>query len=96
MLVGVVRRELRGTQTLIKITRDNVKVQKDILQVTPTDTAAALTQVSSAVPRSPDRYYESLSSNHRTFARVVSQSLIWILKSNGEVNVRPGRNDVSR
>jgi branched-chain amino acid transport system substrate-binding protein len=44
---------------------------EDILQVTPTDTAAALTQVSSAVPRSPDRYYESLSSNHRTFARVV-------------------------
>jgi branched-chain amino acid transport system substrate-binding protein len=44
---------------------------QDVLQVTPTDTAAALTQVSSAVPRSPDRYYESLSSNHRTFARVV-------------------------
>ena len=44
---------------------------QDILQVTPTDTAAALTQVSAAVPRSPDRYYESLSSNHRTFARVV-------------------------
>ena len=44
---------------------------EDILQVTPTDTAAALTQVSPAVPRSPDRYYESLNSNHRTFARVV-------------------------
>ncbi len=44
---------------------------EDVLQVTPTDTAAALTQVSPAVPKSPDRYYESLSSNHRTFARVV-------------------------
>ena len=33
---------------------------EDLLQVTPTDTAAALTQVSSAVPGSPDRYYESL------------------------------------
>jgi branched-chain amino acid transport system substrate-binding protein len=44
---------------------------QDILQVTPTDTAAALTQVTAAVPKSPNRYYESLSSNGRTFARVV-------------------------
>jgi branched-chain amino acid transport system substrate-binding protein len=44
---------------------------EDLLQVTPTDTAAALTQSSVAVPNSPNRYYESLSSNGRTFARVV-------------------------
>jgi branched-chain amino acid transport system substrate-binding protein len=44
---------------------------QDILQVSPTDTALALTQVSPAVSRSPNRYYESLSSNGRTFARVV-------------------------
>jgi branched-chain amino acid transport system substrate-binding protein len=44
---------------------------QDLLQVTPTDTAAALTQVNTAVPGSPNRYYESLSSYGRTFARVV-------------------------
>jgi branched-chain amino acid transport system substrate-binding protein len=44
---------------------------QDLLQVTPTDTALALTQSSAAVPNSPNRYYESLSSNGRTFARVV-------------------------
>jgi branched-chain amino acid transport system substrate-binding protein len=44
---------------------------QDLLQVTPTDTAAALTQVTSTVPNSPNRYYESLSSYGRTFARVV-------------------------
>jgi branched-chain amino acid transport system substrate-binding protein len=44
---------------------------QDLLQVTPTDTAAALTQVNAAVPGSPNRYYESLGSYGRTFARVV-------------------------
>ncbi len=44
---------------------------QQLLQVTPTDTALALTQSSAAVPSSPKRYYESLSSNGRTFARVV-------------------------
>jgi hypothetical protein len=44
---------------------------QDILQVSPTDTAIELTQSSPAVSGSPDLYYESLSSNGRTFARVV-------------------------
>jgi ABC-type branched-subunit amino acid transport system substrate-binding protein len=44
---------------------------QDILQVSPTDTAVEETQQSAAVPNSPTRYYESLSSNGRTFARVV-------------------------
>jgi branched-chain amino acid transport system substrate-binding protein len=45
---------------------------QDLLQVTPTDTAAALTQASSSVPGAPNRYYESLSTYGRTFARVVA------------------------
>jgi branched-chain amino acid transport system substrate-binding protein len=44
---------------------------QDLLQVTPTDTAVALTQSTATVPNSPNRYYESLSNNGRTFARVV-------------------------
>jgi branched-chain amino acid transport system substrate-binding protein len=44
---------------------------QDLLQVTPTDTAAALTQVTPVVPNSPNRYYQSLGSYGRTFARVV-------------------------
>lgn len=44
---------------------------QQVLQVTPTDTAVEVTQHSPAVPNSPDRYYESLSANGRTFARVV-------------------------
>jgi branched-chain amino acid transport system substrate-binding protein len=44
---------------------------QDLLQVTPTDTAAALTQVTPSVPNSPNRYYESLGNFGRTFARVV-------------------------
>jgi branched-chain amino acid transport system substrate-binding protein len=44
---------------------------QDLLQVTPTDTAAALTQVNATVPDSPNRYYESLGTYGRTFARVV-------------------------
>jgi hypothetical protein len=45
-----------------------------VLQVTPTDTALELTTASPAVPGSPNRYYESLSANGRTFARVVPTS----------------------
>jgi hypothetical protein len=45
-----------------------------VLQVTPTDTALELTTASLAVPGSPNRYYESLSANGRTFARVVPTS----------------------
>jgi branched-chain amino acid transport system substrate-binding protein len=44
---------------------------QDLLQVSPTDTAVALTQVSPAVPRSPGLYYESAKNYGRTFARVV-------------------------
>jgi branched-chain amino acid transport system substrate-binding protein len=44
---------------------------EDLLQVSPTDTAAELTQSSTAVPGSPGVYYESLSTYGRTFARVV-------------------------
>jgi branched-chain amino acid transport system substrate-binding protein len=44
---------------------------QNVLQVTPTDTAVEQTQHSPAVANSPDRYYESLSGNGRTFARVV-------------------------
>lgn len=44
---------------------------QDMLQVSPTDTAVALTQATSAVPNSPDLYYESLKTYARTFARVV-------------------------
>lgn len=46
----------------------------DLLQVSPTDTALELTQSTPAVPGAPDIYYESLSSNGRTFARVVPTS----------------------
>lgn len=44
---------------------------QDILQVSPTDTAVELTQSVPEVSGSPGNYYESLSSNGRTFARVV-------------------------
>lgn len=42
----------------------------DLLQVSPTDTFAPLTQSDPAVPGAPTRYYESLSAYGRTFARV--------------------------
>jgi branched-chain amino acid transport system substrate-binding protein len=42
-----------------------------LLQVTPDDTAIGLTQATPAVPSSPDTYYQSLSTNGRTFGRVV-------------------------
>jgi hypothetical protein len=43
----------------------------DVLQVSPTDTAGELTQKTPAIPDAPQRYYESLSTYGRTFARVV-------------------------
>ena len=46
--------------------------------------------VASARPGGPDR------AQVRVLAVPVSQSWIWALKSNGEVNVRPGRNEVSK
>jgi branched-chain amino acid transport system substrate-binding protein len=45
-----------------------------ILQVSPTDTALELTQTTPAVSGAPNRYYENLSSYHRTFARVIPAS----------------------
>lgn len=44
---------------------------QDLLQVSPTDTAVALTQATPAVPSSPGLYYEAQKSYGRTFARVV-------------------------
>lgn len=44
---------------------------EDVLQVSPTDTALALTQKSQAVSGSPGDYYESAKTYGRTFARVV-------------------------
>ena len=44
---------------------------QDLLQVSPTDTALELTQSTAAVPGAPNRYYESLKTYGKTFARVV-------------------------
>jgi branched-chain amino acid transport system substrate-binding protein len=44
---------------------------EDVLQVSPTDTAVELTRSTPAISNTPDRYYESLGANGRTFARVV-------------------------
>lgn len=49
---------------------------EDVLQVSPTDTAVELTRSSPAIPNTPGRYYESLSTNGRTFARVVPNSAL--------------------
>jgi ABC-type branched-subunit amino acid transport system substrate-binding protein len=62
---------------------------QDVLQVSPTDTAAALTQTTPAVKGAPRRYYESLSTYGRTFARLVpttaveAQAVIGEMKSLG-------------
>ena len=48
---------------------------EDVLQVSPTDTAIALTQSSAAVPGAPDDYYEAQKSYGRTFARVTPSAL---------------------
>jgi ABC-type branched-subunit amino acid transport system substrate-binding protein len=42
----------------------------DLLQVSPYDTAIALTQATPAVPGSPNKYYEALRTYGRTFGRV--------------------------
>jgi ABC-type branched-subunit amino acid transport system substrate-binding protein len=44
---------------------------QDVLQVSPTDTALELTQSTPVIPKTPDRYYESFSTNGHTFARLV-------------------------
>lgn len=49
---------------------------QNLLQVSPTDTAAALTQTTAAVANSPNKYYESLSANGRTFGRVVPTTAV--------------------
>ncbi len=62
---------------------------EDLLQVSPTDTAVAETQFTPAIPGSPDLYYESLKTYHRTFARVVpstaleSRALVSLMQSLG-------------
>ena len=42
-----------------------------LLQLSPTDNAVELTQPSPVVANSPTKYYEALSTNKRTFGRVV-------------------------
>jgi branched-chain amino acid transport system substrate-binding protein len=49
---------------------------QDLLQVSATDTAAELTQKTPAVSGAPQKYYESLSTNGRTFARVVPTTVL--------------------
>jgi branched-chain amino acid transport system substrate-binding protein len=49
---------------------------QNLLQVSPTDTASALTEKTAAVSNSPNKYYESLSANGRTFARVVPTTAV--------------------
>ena len=44
---------------------------EDLLQVSPTDTALELTTATPAVPGAPNRYFESLKTYGKTFARVV-------------------------
>jgi branched-chain amino acid transport system substrate-binding protein len=47
---------------------------QDLLQVSPTDNALELTSSTPAVPGAPKKYYESLATYGRTFARVVPSS----------------------
>ena len=56
--------------------QDSVEItnELDLLQVSPTDTAAYLTQHTPAIPGAPDMYYPSRSSYHETFARVTPNS----------------------
>jgi ABC-type branched-subunit amino acid transport system substrate-binding protein len=49
---------------------------QDLLQVSPTDTALELTQATGAVPGAPNKYYESLKTYGRTFARVVPSTAL--------------------
>jgi branched-chain amino acid transport system substrate-binding protein len=43
----------------------------DLLQVSPYDTAIGLTEATAAVPGASGKYYEALSTNGRTFGRVI-------------------------
>ncbi|MDQ6605882.1 MAG: hypothetical protein M3Z06_04955 [Actinomycetota bacterium] len=47
---------------------------QDLLMVSATDTALELTQKTAAISGAPNRYFESLSTYGRTFARVVPSS----------------------
>jgi branched-chain amino acid transport system substrate-binding protein len=49
---------------------------QNLLQVSPTDTAAELTQAVSDVKNSPKKYYESFGTNGQTFARVVPNTAV--------------------
>ena len=49
---------------------------QDVLQVSPTDTAAELTQSTPAVKDAPTKYYENLTAYSRTFARVVPTTAV--------------------
>lgn len=49
---------------------------QDLLQVSPTDTAAALTQATAAVSGSPSVYYEAFKTYGHTFARVVPNTTL--------------------
>ncbi len=46
----------------------------DLLQVSPTDTALELGVSTPAISDTPDKYFESLSTYHRTFARIAPTS----------------------
>jgi branched-chain amino acid transport system substrate-binding protein len=48
----------------------------DLLQVTPADTAVALTQATPAVPGAPSTYYEARKTYGPTFARVVPTTAV--------------------
>ncbi len=49
---------------------------QDLLQISSSDTAIALTQSSPAVPGAPNDYYEARGTYGRTFARVVPSSAV--------------------
>jgi ABC-type branched-subunit amino acid transport system substrate-binding protein len=66
---------------------------QDLLTVSPSDTALEFTQKTVAIPNTPDRYYESLSTYGKTFARVVpntareAQALLGEMKKLGVSSV---------
>ncbi len=49
---------------------------QDLLQISPSDTAIALTQSTPVVPGAPNSYYEQKGTFGRTFARVVPSSAV--------------------
>ena len=66
---------------------------QQLLQVSPTDTALELGQTTSAVPGAPQGFFESWSTNGRTFGRVVptsaqeAKALVAKMKSMGAQSV---------